>query len=134
MATLNVFATSMRNMANAVPHRIAALQREVALNVVEHVANTTPIDTGQASGNWKTAIGAPDLSWTPGPSAPLQSYSEAQRVLRGLSHGQDVYITNNVPYIALLNAGYSLQAPSLFVETAIVSAIAQMGQFNIVVR
>lgn len=133
MATLNIFATNMQRMAAQVPQNIVRMQREIALDVVEHVSQGTPVDSGQASGNWKTRIGSPETGYDPGPSAgPPKSYAEAQAALANLQHGQDVYITNNVPYIGLLNAGYSQQAPSLFVETAIVSAIAAIGRYNIV--
>lgn len=132
--SLTIFATEITGLANAIPRNIARMQREMALAVVEHVANSTPVDTGQASGNWKTSIGGPDTSFTPGPSSPIQSYQDAHRVLGSLAMGQDVHITNNVPYIALLNNGYSNQAPSLFVETSIVSAIAQLGNYNILIR
>lgn len=131
--SLSVFATAMHSMAASVPGNIVNMQRGVALAVVEHVSQATPVDTGQAAGNWKTSLGSANSSWDQGPNVSTRSYADAKKVLATLSHGQDIYISNNVPYIALLNAGYSNQAPSLFVETSIVSAIAQLGLYRLIV-
>lgn len=45
--------------------------------------------------------------------------SEGESVLAGSSPGQDIHLTNNLPYIKPLNEGSSHQAPAGFVEVAI---------------
>ena len=133
--SLTIFANEMRNIAAALTQNIPAMQREVAVNVVDFVANATPVDTGQASGNWKTTIGVPTSAWDQGGSSgPGKSMADVRNALRTLSIGQTVCIANNVPYIVKLNNGYSAQAPSLFVELATANALAQLGRYNLLIR
>jgi hypothetical protein len=134
MTTLNIFAQQMNALANAIQRNAPILQREVSQAVVDYVATSTPVLTGQASGNWKTAIGTPDTSWDPGASSPQHSIAEAHATLRGLAIGQTVYITNNVPYIVDLNQGSSSKAPAGFVEASVVNALHITANFNLLIR
>lgn len=137
MATsLSIFAQNMTQLANTIGQRIPQLQKEVAQNVVEGVAKDNPFLTGQSSANWKTAIGAPDTSWDPGPNSAGGQHSadEAKKALVALALGQTVYISNNVPYIMELNQGSSSKAPAGFVETAIVNALHATANFNLLIR
>lgn len=98
----------------------------ITIEITNELIVSTPVKTGWARANWLPAIGAPanlpvgsQENVTTGPQklgiASLQLYS--------LKRGQ-VYITNNVPYIGLLNAGSSRQAPPGFVQTAISKGLA----------
>lgn len=135
MSTLRVFAENMNSLGLLVERNAIRLHRRVAEEVVDHVANGTPIDTGRASGNWITNIGAPsqnfDDSETGGPQTSMQ---DVRAKLASLAMGQVVHITNNTPYIVPLNQGTSQQAPAAFVETAAVSALNVIGNFNLLVR
>lgn len=135
MVSLAIFAEDMNKLANQVSQRIPVLVRTVAQNVVEDVAGGTPVLTGQSSANWKTSIGAPDLTYTMGdnPRAGQQSIDDAKNALAALALGQTVYITNNVPYIVDLNSGSSAKAPAGFVETAIVDALHRSANFNLLI-
>ena len=134
MATLNVFANEINSLANRISQNIPRMVTDVAMSVVEFVADATPVDTGQASGNWKTQIGSPSSAWDAGPSSAQNSIDAARAALAGLREGQVVHITNNVPYIVELNQGSSRQAPVGFVESAIVIAIGLIGRYDITTR
>lgn len=132
--SMSVFAQQAMSLAGVVQRNCVTLQRDVAQNVVNDVAMETPVLTGQAAGNWKTTIGAPDNSYDPGASSGQHSVDEAQRALSHLQLGQTVYITNNVPYIVELNSGSSSKAPAGFVETSIIDALHRTANFNLLIR
>lgn len=133
--SLSVFAREMNSLANIVAGNIPKLQAQVAQNVVNHVALETPVLTGQASGNWKTSIDAPDTSYDagPNPEGGTKSAKMARAVLPSLQLGQTVYISNNVPYIVDLNNGSSAKAPQNFVETATIDALHRSANFNLLI-
>lgn len=56
--------------------------------LLTELANATPVDTGLAKASWTMSPGRPGA----------------------------YYITNEVPYIGVLNEGHSLQAPAHFIE------------------
>lgn len=128
------------------PVRIAALLqaateeviRRISINVTAELIERTPVDTGWARANWIPAIGtAPDdevaeldragrvagvtsaRGWQSIGTASLTGY----RLDRG-----NVFISNGVPYIGLLNDGTSDQAPKGFVQDAIVAGIRSIGR------
>jgi len=100
--------------------------RDVAIGIIVKLLEATPIDTGWAVTNWIMSTGSP---WTLtvgtkesiSPSVQEASISRIQSY--NLRQGK-VYISNNVPYIIALNDGSSKQAPSNFIPTAILQALA----------
>lgn len=134
MTTLTIFAQNMRALAGNIERNSIELQRRVAVQVVDLVANATPVLTGQASGNWKTTVGAVNTAWDQGPNSPTTSIANAVAALGGLQIGQRINITNNVPYIIDLNNGSSQKAPAAFVESSIIIAMRQVGTFNLLIR
>jgi len=93
----------------------------------------TPVDTGWARANWIASIGTP-VTTTAGTRADAEAgkidkSAAEQGLVNILAYTSpkigNVYISNNVPYIELLNAGTSKQAPPMFVEMAIQKAITQ---------
>ena len=119
-----------RELKRAVERTVIIVSREVNAELV----NVTPLDTGHAYSNWVASIGAPwkDVAGTYeaatrgdidlGPqSSGFISVSTAYTLQRGA-----IYITNNVPYISLLNTGWSDQAPSGFVQIAILNVIRRL--------
>lgn len=103
--------------------------RRVSFNLSSNLIQLTPRDTGWAASNWVPAIGAPFLV-TYGSKQSVDGSAQQRglgaiagyRVSDGL-----VFVSNNVPYIQLLNDGHSAKAPAGFIETAIDMAIRQSG-------
>lgn len=83
----------------------------------------TPVDTGHARASWIPAVGAPNLAEPVGADSSLASAGAAQVMAFKLGGGT-LYLSNVAPYIGRLNAGHSKQAPALFVERAIATAVA----------
>lgn len=131
---MRIFANAMNQLASNVARNIPKMVKEVATAVVTDVATATPVDTGQAAGNWITTIGAPSTAYLPGNSSAQVSIGMVGPALASLRDGQVVHITNNVPYIIELNNGHSQQAPALFVEGATLRAMVALGRYNILVR
>lgn len=109
--------------------------RKIVLDCVAELVPATPIDTGWARSNWVPRIGRPfddvagsypgtggTLNFGPQNSG-LSTVAAAYKTAQG-----SVYITNNVPYITLLNEGFSKQAPKGFVRQALERAIAKVGE------
>lgn len=91
----------------------------------------TPVDTGWARANWVPNIGGA-FDGTAGTREQAQQgridSGTAQRGLVALAtqyrlRQGPVFITNNVPYIGILNDGSSAQAPRAFVQAAIAKAV-----------
>jgi hypothetical protein len=133
MATLLNFAKEMERMAYAVRTNIPRMQKRAATIVVTEVAYATPVDTGQAAGNWITTVGQPASQFIKGGSSANASVARVGPALAGLKMGEIVHIVNNAPYIELLNQGRSQQAPALFVEAATLKAIQSLDRYNILV-
>lgn len=106
--------------------------KRLALNVNAELVKRTPIDTGWARANWVPNIGGPYPI-----TAGSREQAEAGRIDFGPQQGglaaiattytlgPEIHQTNNVPYIQLLNAGSSQQAPAAFVQAAILRAVEQ---------
>lgn len=131
-STMRGFSKRMKQVASELEENTDKLMRKVVITVVSAVALRTPVDTGRARANWRTNIGAalPGLvgsfpegsDGSTGGTAAAQAINESIRVMQGYEKG-DVYISNNLPYIGRLNAGWSQQAPVNFVESAIMSGL-----------
>ena len=93
--------------------------RKVALSVFRRVVMRTPVDTGRARGNWIPTVGSPssevnDTQDKGGVMAMGRAASQTGRW--DPSKGQSIFLTNNLPYIEVLEKGRvgnkgSLQAP-----------------------
>lgn len=140
MASLNDFARRMTVRANKIAENTDQLVRKTALAVDREVVTSTPVDQGRAKSNWIGALGSPARrtrdAYVPGESGSTEAQNaqaamdQAAGVIAGRREGQDIYISNNLPYIGRLNDGYSDQAPSGFVESAIVAgaSVARGGK------
>lgn len=109
---------------------MASLRKEAAtaakaliLELDKELRRATPVDTGHARANWVPSVGEPFGDEAEGTSsAPHDTGISAVLSFR-IGDG-DLWISNNVPYIVMLNLGHSDQAPVGFVEAAIDRALA----------
>lgn len=140
MADLNIFATNMQKLAGNIAQNERKLLRDVATAIVDKVSGDTPIDTGQASSNWITSLGAPVQHYNPvSKSAPLAngpgvSQAQVRAAVAPVRGGQTIWIANNVPYIVELNRGSSSQAPRDYVDKAVVTALSVAGKFQLLIK
>lgn len=121
MATLNEFAARMRRRAAKVETNGPRAKRRVAGAVLQAVVLSTPVKTGRARSNWFVGLGNPNRQTIAGygPGGGNTAISFGRAVISTSTGPEDIFISNNLDYIAALNRGSSLQAPAGFVERAI---------------
>ena len=143
MPNLSEFSRRITLRGRKVTEGADALTRRVALAADQAVVMGTPVDTGRARSNWIVALGAAPSqtieAYSPGEAGNTEAANtqaaldQGEAVIRGYrGEGQEIHITNNLPYIQRLNDGYSAQAPANFVEQAVLEAV-QVVQFGRVV-
>lgn len=79
------------------------LARVVVIKLFTGIIMDTRVDTGRMRGNWQTSVGAPILFETQ--NTDRQSIGQTggkayDDVMREVTSGDVVYLTNNVPYVA----------------------------------
>jgi hypothetical protein len=106
----------------------AALQREVetackalVLQIDRNLRATTPVLTGHARASWIPSVGSPSSDEPAGDDGSAHEAGVASVLSYRLDLG-DLYVSNNAPYIQILNLGTSTQAPAGFIEAAIDAA------------
>lgn len=114
--------------------------RRIAVEVTAELIERTPVDTGWARANW-----VPNIAF-PYEGTPVSVMSREDRTAGlGNAQGQQsagvatlvagqytiergpVFISNNVPYVTILNTGSSSQAPSGFIQLAIEQGIRNVA-------
>lgn len=122
---------------NSIDRAIAAIEVELDTAIIESQAKVviavdqavvlgTPVATGRARGNWRVTIGSPAVGYERERFSPSgqESIQEALSVSSAIVPGNDVWISNNLPYIGALNDGHSKQAPAGFIEKAVQAAVS----------
>lgn len=100
------FIRSLEEIASGLaPSEVRIVQKKVALQVLSGVVRRTPVDEGRARGGWQLTIG--DTSPREGGESRDEGsiITSALEQLAGLSDYGVVFITNNVPYILVLDQG-----------------------------
>lgn len=85
---------------------VTEAQKKIVFDILAGVIQRTPVDTGRARGNWQLSIGKP----AEGETGELLKKTNKTNVnqqgkLASLPPYQIVWITNNVPYIEVLEFG-----------------------------
>ena len=109
---------------NRVTSRVVA---KITLDLVANLIETTPVDTGWAKANWVPRIGRTlnDPVGEPGTSDASEQLLGQARVLSYKVEEGKVFVTNNVPYIEILNEGHSPKQAAGFVQRAIRKAVTE---------
>lgn len=115
--------------------------KSAAIELNGDLAFETPVKTGAAQWNWIPSIGTPsgDIVTTKGDSEQLAQQGTQERASQLLSDYDvltdgDIWISNNLPYIAPLNNGTSQQADAGFVDALVsnigikIKALVKAGQ------
>lgn len=136
MATLLGLATRLNAKAKKLEKAASEISKQTALFLEGALLWETPVDTSQALSNWKVTIGAPDYDFI-GPHVPgehgstqtasiAEAYGLAKTAIAKKTPGQDIWLSNNAPYIIDLNGGSSAQAPAHFIQSCVFRARAQI--------
>lgn len=133
MSDLDGFSKRIKDIAQSITTNVDKEVIQAGILVQQAVILATPVDTGRARGNWLASLGLPIES--PSEREDQSGHvtvSENNSIITGRKTGQNIYITNNLPYINKLNNGYSAQAPAMFVEKASQVAITYLKNTRVV--
>ena len=107
---------------------------QVFTEVSEQVLMNTPVLTGKARGNWQPTVGEPSGAQLTRLAGVQQTGEEPtgseKESIKGVcdqfmsdSGATMLYLSNNLPYIALLDQGSSAKAPAGIVHPAISASL-----------
>ena len=114
----------------ALPEHANTIKIRTALDLMNRIVLKTPVDTGRARGNWQLTQRSPAEDMVPATSAKVSSSEtppsailmEAEQTASGSQLGDDIWISNNLPYIEALEEGHSQQAPHGMVALSLAEA------------
>jgi hypothetical protein len=99
--------------------RTTELMQMATIEFHRQVTISTPVDTGRARWGWNITVNAPSTTVPPPGIYPMPTIDQhIENPIDSITVTDAIYITNNVPYIKRLNAGYSKNHPARFVEQA----------------
>ena len=125
MASPSVFARRIRRRASQVEIGASQAIRATALVISQTVIGATPVDTGHARANWQVGIDAPITEEIDEEDqSGAATITKNAGTIRAATPQKSIILSNNLPYINLLNDGTSSQAPPGFVQIAVLEAIA----------
>lgn len=128
------FNTELRNYSSRiVPAIIRDVQADITIAIYRNIVRNNPVLTGLSRFNWFATIGtkssetttavSPVSFGTAAAGEELDRLRPMLTALRLLPLGQKVWLTNNLPYIDLLENGSSKMAPHGIAELAILQAL-----------
>lgn len=111
---------SMEKLGSRVQQAATQIVRQVAVGIGATLVDTTRVDTGKARSNWRATLNSPASGVIP-PYSPGNKLGKGEIANANLAKAQQkqvinrfnarkdrsVMITNNVPYIGVLNNGRS---------------------------
>lgn len=114
------FATELRSYCEMTGVEIDRFTRRVALQVAASCIGLSPVDTGRFRANWHIGISNPyrltSLSVDKDGAATVL---KASGELSSWEPGQDIWISNSLPYAERLEYGWSKQAPAGMVRLTV---------------
>lgn len=135
---LDDFARRMDRLASTVESNETKLKRRVAAAVLATVIPNTPIRTGRARYSWNVGINAPDYSYDYHSFEAMSRTGDwvakmaTSRAAVARATAKDViYISNGLPYIALLNRGWSPQASPRYVQASVRAGIFEARRLTL---
>ncbi len=126
------FAARMRQFAASIPGQSNRIKMMVFYEIGYRIVLNTPIDTGKARGNWYPSLGAPDMSVSESARGSGVSIGRIQSFVKSSTNPGTVYLTNSLPYIDLLDGGWSGQAPQGFTNKSIRQGLARAKKTQLI--
>ena len=113
------FKMQIKNEIDDVLVQSQEFKEKIGCDCFAGIVKRTPVDTGRARGNWMVSLGSaveavvdsgPTIS--DGQSTPSALINQGMSTISKSKPGQDIVISNNLPYIVRLEEGHSKQAPT----------------------
>lgn len=101
---------------------IKSERNNIALRIDARLVQETPVDTSEARSAWNVSVGSPNNAQINMRDTGA-AMSQARTAILGAPTFTKLYIQNTKPYIDRLNNGWSLQAPSKYVERIIAQEV-----------
>lgn len=130
------FARRLYLIGGVFEKNTAKAMKRAALAADQAIVLATPVDTGRARANWTVSIGSPateSFEFTGGEGAATnQALSQGRSAVSSFKLGRGpIFIANNLPYIQLLEDGYSAQAPSGMLASGLAAARRQFSDAKV---
>jgi Bacteriophage HK97-gp10, putative tail-component len=144
MAELEDFARRIDRIAVRVGGNMERAVKDCAVALARSVISNTPVDSGQARSNWAAELDqafdglfparVPGEKGSTGEANTAATVAAAEEVISrfDIYKNADIHLTNSLPYIRRLNDGHSGQAPSGFVQTAVLDGLSAVRAAKIV--
>lgn len=139
MADLKQLGRNARRRGKRVESQASIIVKKTALAIDAELVISTPVDTGRARSNWTLTLDNPPPpdetydAYSPGESGSTgaanaqAAMEQARTAISDRREGQEVHLSNNLPYIGRLNEGWSAQAPAGFIERAMAAGRAAVA-------
>jgi len=142
-STMRGFSKRIKVIAKEVSVNSTSVMRKTVITVASAVALRTTVDEGTARANWQIKIGfalggmvnsfPKGKKGTTGLAVVAQVTNQAVSEMKKLKDTDtEVFISNNLPYIGVLNKGSSIQAPAGFVQSAIEAGLSAIRKSRLV--
>ena len=101
------------------------LTKRITGEMLQQVVVATPVDTGQARGNWRVSVGVIDkkTDQTQDRSGQGSISKGVATIQSGGGIGKVVFLSNSLKYITRLNDGWSMQAPKNFMQISFMNVV-----------
>lgn len=119
-------ADNLKEVLKALDEFVDKLMIRLTLDIVANLVQTNPVDTGWSRSNWIPSIGT-EVTVAHGSKTAVSGSAQQAGAAKLLTYTRDkgtIFISNNVPYIVILNERPSSQG---FVQAAIIRAIVGIG-------
>ena len=93
--------------------------RKVGADALRSVVEKSPVDTGRFRANWVVTYGPTTQTVLGLDKSGINAINSGLRVIQLLNPGDDLWISNNLPYARRLEYGYSGQAPAGMVRITV---------------
>lgn len=132
------FNLSLDDFARKVGLSGTTVAKRVGFDLFGKIVRHTPVDTGRARASWNISVNAPNRSVVSEVKTTVQTGTKITKGLRQRSvkaavnalqnqnlaalqmkEGDEIWISNNLPYIVELEQGHSKQAPAGMVAVSI---------------
>ncbi len=98
------FALDVTRWAESAKGKVDANCRAITLHLFSAIIQSTPVDTGRARGNWQTTVSTPTRLITERLD-PSGGNAIAEVFANAGGAGKITWLSNNLPYIAVLEYG-----------------------------
>lgn len=98
------FSKDVATWAKKANGKVDARTRAIITALFSSIITSTPVDTGRARGNWQTSVSTP-ITGTTEREDPSGASAIAEVVSKQGGAGKVTFLTNNLPYIQVLEYG-----------------------------